>query len=92
MFDDDAIILGNPGSRIQLKAKDRENSITVEYPDMSYLGIWHMPKTQAPYICLEPWTSLPSRKDVVEDLETQENLIGLEAGAVYRNTWSIVID
>lgn len=91
MFDDDAIILTNTGHSIQLKAKNRENSITVEYLDMNYLGIWHMPKTQAPYICLEPWTSLPSRKNVVEDLETQDNLVALEAGAVYRNTWSIVI-
>ena len=44
--------------------------ICVTYPNMTYLGIWHMPKTDAPYICIEPWSSLPSRKNVVEDLET----------------------
>ena len=48
-----------------------------------------MPKTDAPYICLEPWTSLPSRQDVVEDLEKQPDLIRLEPKNVYKTTWSL---
>lgn len=28
----------------------------------------YWPKTDAPYVCVEPWTSLPSRQDVVEEL------------------------
>ena len=53
------------------------------------LGFWHMPKTDAPYVCLEPWSSLPSRQDVVEDLETQPDLISLPAGEVWTTTWSL---
>lgn len=63
----------------------------VTYPDMPYLGIWHMPKTDAPYICIEPWSSLPSRKDVVEELSKQNDLVSLPAGETYVNTWSIEI-
>ena len=39
--------------------------------------------------CLEPWTSLPSRQDLVEDLEKQPDLIRLEPKNVYKTTWSL---
>jgi len=39
----------------------------------------------------EPWSSLPSRKNVVEDLEKQADLLSLESGQEYTNTWSITI-
>ncbi|MFI3171851.1 MAG: aldose 1-epimerase family protein [Eubacteriales bacterium] len=91
MFDDDAIILTDMSKEITLKSDKSNKNITVRYPEMKYLGLWHMPKTDAPYICIEPWTSLPSRKDVVEDLETQPNLIALETEKKYTNMWSITI-
>jgi hypothetical protein len=49
----------------------------VEFPQMPYVGFWHWPKAEVPYVCIEPWSSLPSRKDRVEDLEQQENLLSL---------------
>jgi len=58
-------------------------------PDFPIFGCWHMPKTDAPYVCLEPWSSLPSRSGVIEDLKTQPDLICLPAGEVYRTQWSL---
>ena len=58
---------------------------------MSYLGIWHMPKTDAPYICIEPWYSLPSRKEVVEELETQLRLVSIEPKCEYENKFTIEV-
>ena len=52
-------------------------------------GIWHMPHTDAPYVCIEPWSSLPSRKGVVEDLETQENLQALKAKGYYSGFFTL---
>lgn len=66
-------------------------SVTVAYPQMPYLGIWHMPHTDAPYVCIEPWASLPSRQDVVEELSCKSDLIHLAPGAKYENQWSITI-
>ena len=40
---------------------------------------------------LEPWASLPSRQDVVEELSGKSDLIHLAPGAEYENTWSIAI-
>lgn len=91
MFDNDAIILRDMGRQITLKSTKGGKCVCVTYPDMPYLGIWHMPHTDAPYVCIEPWSSLPSRKDIVENLEKQENLVKLSAGETYENTWSIRI-
>ena len=63
----------------------------VDYPDFQFIGFWHMPHTDAPYICIEPWSSLPSRQDVVEEFSQQSDLISLDAGNVYETTWVIEI-
>lgn len=91
MFDDDAIVLTNMSKSVTLQSKKGKKKITVSYPQMDYLGIWHWPKTEVGYVCIEPWSSLPSRKDVIEKLEEQENLIALEAGKTYQNSWSIEV-
>ena len=80
MFDNDALILDMTGGEAVLSAPGSEHSVTIRYPDMRYLSIWHTPKTEAPFLCVEPMTSLPARQDVVEALEAQEDLITLESG------------
>lgn len=92
LFDDDAIVLKNAGNKVTLKSEGGKNSVSVEFPQMDYFGIWHKPHTEAPYVCLEPWTSLPSRKGIVEDLKTQENLLSLKPSEVYENHWKIIIE
>lgn len=91
LFDNDAIVLRNMPGQVILSGKNGHKAIQVNFPDMNYLGIWHWPKTEVPYVCIEPWSSLPSRKDRIEALETQENLISLEAGDSYENRWSISV-
>lgn len=92
LFDDDAIILRNIPRQVTLKSDKSERAIQVDFPGMDYLGIWHWPGTAVPYVCIEPWTSLPSGKGIVEDLEKQENLLSLDAGKEYKNTWSITLE
>lgn len=79
MFDNDAIILRNAGKKITLCSPNSSHFVTVDFADFPYLGLWHFPKTPVEYLCIEPWCSLPSRKDVIEDLEEQKNLISLPA-------------
>ncbi len=91
LFDQDAIVLKDMGKAVTLKSDQSSRAVRVEYPQMDYIGFWHMPHTDAPYICIEPWSSLPSRQDVVEDLATQPGLVRLEAGKTYENEWTIQI-
>lgn len=89
MFDEDAIVLTDMAHSVTLTSEKGKRAIRVSYPDMDFLGLWHMPKTDAPYICIEPWSSLPSRKGIIEDLETQPNLISLEPQCTYVAQFSI---
>ena len=92
LFDQDAIVLKDVPKCVTLKAEGSGRYVKVRYPDMPYLGIWHAVKKPAPYVCIEPWSSLPSRQDVVEDLATQPGLICLQGGGCYRNAWEIEVE
>lgn len=92
MFDDDAIVLKNMSDEVTLQSDKGNRKVTVSYPDLPYLGLWHAPKTEAPYICIEPWTSLPSRQDVIEEFSYKYDLIRLGEGEEYFNTWKITVE
>lgn len=91
LFDDDAIILKNMAREVTLRSKVSGRGVKVMYPDMPYLGIWHWPKTDAPYVCIEPWSSLPSRQDIVEEFSCKSDMIQLAAKKAYTTTWSISV-
>lgn len=91
LFDHDAIILTNIPEQVTLGSEKGNKKIIVKFAQMKYLGIWHRPGKKTNYVCIEPWSSLPSRKGIVEDIEIQPGLISLKAGDRYINTWSITI-
>lgn len=90
LFDEDAIILQNTARQITLTGP-KGRGITMDFADFPYFGIWHMPKTDAPYVCLEPWSSLPGRQDIMEDFACRSDLITLAPGKEYTATWSVTI-
>lgn len=61
------------------------------FADFDYFGIWHMPHTDAPYVCLEPCTSLPSRQGVIEELTKKADMIYLNAGEECEKRWTLTI-
>ena len=91
LFDDDAIVLRNMAREVTLECEGDSHSVTVRYPGMQYLGLWHWPKTDAPYICIEPWCSLPADAGRITVFEEQRDLIALEPGRTYTNDWTITI-
>lgn len=91
LFDEDAVILKNMAREVTLRSTGSRRAVTVSYPDMPYLGIWHQPGTDAPYVCIEPWTSLPARQDVVEELSCKSDMIQLAPGRTYENRWFITV-
>lgn len=74
LFDDDAIVLKDCAKKATLKRTGETGGITVEFSDMPYVGFWHAPKTDAPYVCIEPWANLPSKDGAVEDITEKENI------------------
>lgn len=91
LFDNDAIVLRNMAQEVSLRSAKGAHGVTVTYPQMPYLGIWHKPNTEAPYVCIEPWVSLPSRQDVIEVFEDKLDMIVVAPGKEYVNQWKIAI-
>lgn len=92
LFDLDAVVLGNVSHTLRLHSDKSSRSVTVSFPQMPFVGLWHAPKTDAPYVCIEPWVSLPSHSAYVEDFAKQEHLIHLPAGETYRNEMVITLE
>jgi len=91
LFDLDAVVLRDMPRSVCICSPGSSRSVQVDYPDMPFLGLWHKPHSDAPYVCIEPWVSLPSHSAYVEDLAKQEHLIHLAAGETYRNTMTITL-
>ena len=91
LFDQDAIVLTDVPHSLDISCRQGGTSIHIEFPGMDYVGFWHRPKTEAPYICVEPWVSLPGDEYIPTVFEEKEDLVSLEPGDTYKNTWSITI-
>lgn len=91
LFDRDALILKDVDRTISLRSESGKKALTVRYPDMAYLGIWSKPHTDAPFVCIEPWVSLPSSDGEIAELTTKKDLVSLEVSGTYTNGWSVEI-
>ena len=91
LFNRDAVVLTDVPHTVSIVTDKDSRGLRVTTPQMDYVGFWHKPKTDAPYVCIEPWVTLPSLQGVSPVLEEQEGLIHLAPGATYENTWTIEV-
>ena len=80
MFDQDAIVFRNTSGTVVLKSDRGEHYVRVCYPDMAYIGFWHAVKTDAPYICIEPWHGCAAVVGESGNLEDKPYVITLQPG------------
>ena len=92
LFDDDAIFLYNVAKEIKLASEKTSRSVTMYFNGMKYIGLWHAPKTDAPYVCIEPWTGIPATDGITDDLLTKAEMIHLPVGYTYKNSYSVKIN
>ena len=74
LFNIDAIFLSRVANSVTLRSDKTDRAVTLRYSDMPYLGIWHAPRTDAPYLCIEPWCGLPAFDQTIEDLATKPDM------------------
>ncbi len=91
LFDGDALIMQHAAQEVSLKNKAGTHTVTVSYPQMPYIGFWHCVNSDAPYVCIEPWSSLPGRAGVIEELSCRSDFVHLAPGSTYKNTFTISI-
>lgn len=89
LFDHDAIFLKGATPGVTLCCNKTHHRVHLSFPDSPYLGLWHTPCTQAPFLCIEPWVQSPSPAGAVASLEDKPDMVHLEVGGVYRNTYVI---
>ncbi|MBQ7922591.1 MAG: aldose 1-epimerase family protein [Clostridia bacterium] len=91
LFDNDAVFLTDMAPAVTLKSGISKHFVKVSYPGMNYLGFWHAPKTEAPYVCIEPWISIPADDGSVDNLETKRSMLRLAPGAIHEQSFDIEI-
>ena len=55
LFDNDAVVLAGTPKTVCLKSKNGSNGVKMNFDGFGMLGIWHTNKSDAPFVCLEPW-------------------------------------
>ncbi|MBQ3705020.1 MAG: aldose 1-epimerase family protein [Clostridia bacterium] len=91
LFDRDAVVLADAPRGVTLSSPEGRRGVRVSWPQMAYIGFWHKSRSEAPYVCIEPWSALPGREGIVEDLEEMAGMTALDPGAVHINSWKIEV-
>ena len=69
----DTIIFVGTGTKTALTSKKAERRVEMCWSDnFKYFCIWKMNKSEARYICLEPWSDVPGTGEVEEDFDTRK--------------------
>lgn len=92
LFGIDAVFLTEMCHKVTLGTPGGTRSLTLTFKGFPHLGIWHKPRTEAPYVCIEPWCSVPSPDGVIDDFATKKELTHLKKGETYTNTFEITIN
>ena len=72
LFDNDAICMRNTGHLAVIRTDKDSRRIEVRYPDTPWCAIWHKPQTDAPYVCIEPWFTLPGKQGINDIAERDD--------------------
>jgi len=83
-FDIDALIFTDIKSRfVTLRNRKTGKSVSVNFDGFNYLLIWSKPKANAPYVCIEPWTTCPSYANDSYDITEKDGMTALEPDATF---------
>ncbi len=77
-------------SWLEIRNNVNSKAIRVNFEGFPYLGIWSA-ANDAPFLCIEPWFGLDSKKGDSLDLFAKEGLQKLAAGKIFECTYSIEI-
>ncbi len=91
LFDRDALIFSNMGKTAVIATEKDRRRVIVTFPDTAYCALWHKVKMQVPFLCIEPWTSLPGDEGKITDLETKPDYNALRPGGYREHHLNITV-
>jgi galactose mutarotase-like enzyme len=89
LFENDALIFKNIESKSVTIAENEIPFLKIQYNDFPSLGIWT--KSQAPFICLEPWIGYADTVENNGDLEEKEGIKILGVNQTFETNYLIEI-
>ncbi len=87
----DAIVLEGSGDTAIIACENCTRKVIFHYPNIKYLGVWHIAKMGAPYICLEPWTMMPASISGMDDFDKKDDIFHLQSGEQKSVEWTIEV-
>ncbi len=91
MFDNDAVFLDRVAESVTLCSDKTDRYVRMTYRGFPYLGIWHKPQTEAPYVCIEPWMGLPAYDGVTEEFSLRSDMFRIMPGTEKTLSYEIEI-
>lgn len=91
LFGLDAIVLEGTGGVAEIERMGGKRKLIVNYPSMDFVGVWHKPKSDAPFVCIEPWSTLPARDGVREDFAKKSDFLSARPNEMHQTVWSIEV-
>ena len=91
LFDHDVIMKDAPESQSVTLKRANGRYVKLSYPDSQCIAVWTAEKNpEAQFICLEPWTSVPTYADDAHpDIENKPHAIPLDPGQQYAYEYTI---
>ncbi|MCD7945615.1 MAG: hypothetical protein LUF81_03255 [Clostridiales bacterium] len=94
VFGLDTVVLQNlPVRRVTLGNRRNPIRLTLAFDDFDYLGLWTKPMMpSAPYVCIEPWSTLPECTFTDSALEHKPSIRALAPGQAEILTYQTIVE
>ena len=91
IFDVGSLFFSEIGDHVTLSSPVSGRFVRLDFAGFPVLGFWHAEGTSAPFLCIEPWESVPSFYGKIDDLETKAMMHHLEKNGYYKKGYSITV-
>ena len=91
MFDTGSFFFTEMGNHVTLGSTVSGRFVRLDFEGFPVLGFWHTEDSGAPFLCIEPWESVPSYFDTPEALESKAMMNHLAPGGYYKKSYSITV-
>ena len=91
LFKDDAIIFKAPtATAVELRSRNCERAIRMEFDRITHLGLWGKPN-DTPFVCIEPWFGIDDDIDFRGTLQQKEGIVTLEPDSRFNTEYKLIL-
>ena len=92
MFEQDALVFDeHEVKKVGIAFPDGTSYVTMTCEQIPSFGVWSMPMTETPFVCLEPWIGRCDNKGFNGELKDKYGVQALEAGKTFYAQYEITL-